>query len=201
MAAERPELWSPGQTLHIAFHGGLRSQRLAVMRAASIWMEHANIRFVQVLSRPCELRCSFEMGGSWSLVGRDALLVDPESPTLNMGWPDDPARDLHELGHALGLIHEHQSPAGAIPWAREAVYAFYGGQPNFWSRAEVDQQVFARYDSGAITNTVWDRRSIMEYPIPANLVTDPTYAVGWNQQLSPMDIRFIGALYPHARKA
>lgn len=196
MAAEKAGLWTPGQTLRIAFRGGLRAQRNAVMVAASVWMTYANIKIVQVLSGPSELRCSFDPGGSWSLVGRDCLLVPPTEPTLNMGWPDDPGRDLHELGHALGLIHEHQSPAASIPWNKGAVYALYGAPPNEWSPAEVDQQVFARYDATTITNTAWDKHSIMEYPIPPALVTDPSFAVEWNEQLSPMDLAFIRALYP-----
>ncbi len=47
-----------------------------------------------------------------------------------MGWlePDTPNDEyrrvvLHEFGHALGGIHEHQSPAsGVIPWDKPKVY-------------------------------------------------------------------------------
>jgi hypothetical protein len=199
MAAERIQLWKPGTLLRIAFRGGSRLQRLAVMRAASIWASMANIRFEQVTRGTSELRCSFDPGGSWSYIGQDVLNIPPDEPTMNMGWPDDSGRDLHELGHALGLIHEHQSPAASIPWNREAAYRFYGSPPNNWSREDVDQQVFGRYDGTTITNTAWDKNSIMEYPIPAQLVTDPKYVVGWNQVLSPTDKAFIATLYPRTK--
>lgn len=195
MAAQTAALWDPGTTLHVAFRGGSSMQRLALMRAARIWEAVANIKIVRSLG-PCQIRCSFDPGGSWSYVGRETLFIPAHEPTMNIGWPNDPGRDLHEMGHTLGLIHEHQSPAAKIPWNREAVYDFYAGPPNHWSRHDVDEQVFARYDAAKITSTQWDGKSIMEYPIPPELLTDPKYAVGWNQTLSATDMAFIGKLYP-----
>ena len=48
---------------------------------------------------------------------------------MNYGWlTPESAQDevrrvvLHEFGHALGLIHEHQNPkGGGIEWNRDAV--------------------------------------------------------------------------------
>jgi serralysin len=198
MAAQTEALWEPGTTLRIAFRGGTSQARLAVMRAARIWMALANIQIVRSLG-PCEIRCSFDYGGSWSYVGREILGIPEDAATMNIGWPNDPGRDLHELGHTLGLIHEHQSPAASIPWNREAVYAFYGQPPNSWSRDQVDAQVFGRYEATKIISTQWDGKSIMEYPIPEALVTDPKYAVGWNQTLSVTDMAYIAKLYPIAK--
>ena len=40
---------------------------------------------------------------------------------MNLGFIDR-GTILHEFGHALGLIHEHQSPAsGGFEWDREEV--------------------------------------------------------------------------------
>ena len=40
---------------------------------------------------------------------------------MNLGFVDRPTV-LHEFGHALGLIHEHQSPfKGGFEWNREEV--------------------------------------------------------------------------------
>lgn len=40
---------------------------------------------------------------------------------MNLGFVDRPTV-LHEFGHSLGLIHEHQSPfPGGFEWNRENV--------------------------------------------------------------------------------
>lgn len=66
--------------------------------------------------------------GSWSYLGTDATRVPKESFTMNLGFVDRPTV-LHEFGHSLGLIHEHQSPfPGGFEWDRENVseeYSYY----------------------------------------------------------------------------
>lgn len=189
--------WSPGTVLRIAFRGGRQADRDSLMRAAAEWSQYANVRFAQVNHGPAEVRIAFDQdGGSWSYLGTEILAIDPNEPTMNLGWPDDYGRDLHELGHTLGLVHEHQT--GMIPWNVPAVLAYYGAPPNSWSPQEVQEQVLDRIDPATLTNGGYDLHSIMEYPIPAELVTDPSFAVGWNQQLSPGDIRFVQAIYPKA---
>jgi len=51
--------------------------------------------------------------GSWSRVGSDAALVDPDKPTMTLGLEKgntdyNKHTTIHEFGHALGLEHEHQ---------------------------------------------------------------------------------------------
>jgi hypothetical protein len=46
--------------------------------------------------------------------------------------PRDDAACVHEFGHALGLIHEHQNPNRAIQWNRDAVINDLQGPPNNW---------------------------------------------------------------------
>ena len=59
--------------------------------------------------------------GSWSYLGTDAARVPKECFTMNLGFVDRPTV-LHEFGHSLGLIHEHQSPfPGGFEWNRENV--------------------------------------------------------------------------------
>lgn len=60
-------------------------------------------------------------GGSWSYIGTDALHLPKESASMNLGFVDA-ATVMHEFGHALGLIHEHQSPfKGGYEWNKEEV--------------------------------------------------------------------------------
>ena len=75
-------------------------------------------------------------GGSYSLVGRDALLKDRNKTTINVGWlitvNENFAKQLilHEFGYALALLHARQTFGTAIPWDKEKVYAFYADPPN-----------------------------------------------------------------------
>ncbi len=69
----------------------------------------------------------------------------PAQPTANFGWVTDRTRDteidytiIHEFGHVLGLLHEHQNPHAKIPWNKEAIYKAFEGPPNNWSRETVN---------------------------------------------------------------
>ncbi len=100
---------------------------------------------------------------------------------------------LHEFGHALGCIHEHQSPAAGIPWNREAVYEYYAAMG--WSRSDVNRNLFEPYATTTTQHSSFDTASIMLYPIPASLTTNG-FSVGWNTELSEMDKKFIAREYP-----
>ncbi len=82
-----------------------------------------------------DIRVAFQQGnGSWSYLGTVCRQIRVDQPTMNYGWltpdsTDDELRRvvLHEFGHALGLIHEHQSPNRPISWSRAAVIAELSG--------------------------------------------------------------------------
>ena len=188
--------WQAGRTLRVAFRCGSRAARAVVMAAAAEWSRWANVKFVQS-DGAAEVRCSFDQGGSWSFIGTDVLAIPPGEPTMNIGWQPDLPTCLHELGHTLGLIHEHENPLANIPWNRDAVIAYYAGPPNFWPPAQTIEQVLT-CDTEPLTNGGYDRLSIMEYPIPAAQVTDPRAAVGWNKSLSDGDKAFVARIYPGA---
>ena len=91
---------------------------------------------------------------------------------------------LHEFGHALGCIHEHQSPASTIKWNEPAAIRAYsfGG----WTAIEVKENLFMKYTQTKITNSKFDSKSIMVYPIDSSFTLDG-YEVPWNTQLSNQD--------------
>lgn len=189
--------WSPGRVLRIAFMDGTAVQHSEVVAQAEVWLPLISIKFDWTSSvAQADIRISFKQSGAWSYLGTDALTIPVSEPTMNFGFLQ-PGTATHEFGHALGCIHEHQSPgAGVIPWIAERVYAYYGAPPNSWSKAQVDQNILAHYSKTLTQYTEWDRGSIMEYPIDAQLVADPSYAVGWNTQLSKTDKDYISAVYP-----
>ncbi len=202
LAALTGKLWQPGRTLRVHFLDGDPAVQARLQPFAHEWSKYANLRFAFVDDASAEIRISFRQPGSWSYIGTDALSIPRDQPTMNFGWlttatpTEEYARVvIHEFGHAVGCIHEHQNPATDIPWHKEAVYAYYAGPPNNWSRAQVDTNLFTRYSATLTQFSAFDRDSIMLYPIP-NDFTVGDFEVGWNGVLSAMDKQFVATLYP-----
>jgi tetratricopeptide (TPR) repeat protein len=121
---------------------------------------------------------------------------------MNFGWLDHKTDDLefkrvvlHEFGHALGFQHEHQHPEQKIPWNKAAVYEFYGKPPTSWDKVKVDQNIFNVLTKDQTQFSVFDKKSIMVYPIDKRL-TDGVYEIPMNYSLSPTDINFSQLIYP-----
>lgn len=205
LAGVPDRMWNPGQILSVRMTGGSAFVRSKVRQFAEEWTKYANIRFAFVDdSQPAEIKIDFGSDGfSWSVVGRDALLVPFNFSTMHFGWFDDGTSDtefsrvvLHEFGHALGLIHEHQSPVAGIQWDKEKVYAFFNARTPPWDRGVVDSQVFARYSVSSTNFSQFDPTSIMEYAFPASLTLNGVGVPG-NTTLSATDKQYIKLWYPY----
>lgn len=208
IVGERLKFWRPGRTLRIKFLDGVPAIQGKVKKYAMTWTEYANIKFKFVQSGDAEIRITFKIKGrAWSNVGTDCLSVPQNQPTMNFGWFDSDTPDeeysrtvIHEFGHALGLHHEHMHPEGGIPWNKEAVYRDYMRCENpeedpCWTKEDVDNNLFSKLDCTLMNYSVYDKDSIMHYPI-SKKHTFGGYEVGWNTRLSELDKQFIKKLYP-----
>ncbi|AXT61966.1 peptidase M12 [Aquimarina sp. AD10] len=198
--------WETGQTIRVKFLNGNNFVQSKVKQYAVEWEKHANLKFEWVSSTSnANIKIAFKEGqysdvtGSWSYLGTDSNSHDH---SMHFGWFNDNTTDsefrrttIHEFGHALGLIHEHQNPVAGINWDKDAVYSYYAGPPNNWSKAQVDNNLFRRYEANISNYSAYDPLSIMHYPIPAEHTLDRV-AVGSNTNLSEIDKEFIGTIYP-----
>lgn len=118
--------------------------------------------------------------GSWSYVGRDCIdrVPDHRQRTMNFGWdlttPYGYDTALHEIGHALGFPHEHQNPNSGIVWDEDAVYAYFTGPPNNWTRDQTHWNVLRKLSQSEVDGSDWDPDSIMHYQFGRGLILDPS---------------------------
>lgn len=206
MAVITSKKWGRGFKLRCRFLDGSAKMQKKVRSLAKEWEKHANIKLKFVAKGPTEVRISFYADdGSWSAVGRDALNTSYfplHQPTMNLGWvrdDSDPVEDraviLHEFGHALGCIHEHQAPTFDRKWNEAAVMKFFKGPPNYWDEDDIRENVLSKYSPKGIKATRFDPKSIMLYSFDAELFSDGRGPTNENSQLSSTDRTMIKQMY------
>jgi serralysin len=214
LALLRSNAWQPGDNLKVKFLDGDNYVREKVKKYAVEWSTCSSIKLTFVESGYGDIRISFTQGmGSWSIMGTESKVWSinmsngqaykgTDGPTMNFGWfnhntaeSDFKGTTLHEFGHALGAIHEHQHPENGIEWNKPVVYAYYLNPPNNWSPAKVDQNIFQKYSVSQTFKASYDKNSIMHYPIPKEHTLN-NYAVGMNHELSDLDKKYMSEVYP-----
>jgi hypothetical protein len=149
-----------------------------------------------------DIRISFAtISNSW--IGRDAEKF-PKETTMRLNMhpcidnPEDrrlkrQADILHEFGHALGMMHEHQHPDCSFNWNYGGLQARYG-----WDAQKV-QNNYDRLLSMRTCFGPYDRKSIMHYPIQPGDTHSLMTRVPLNTVLSDGDKKFLASIYPVAR--
>ena len=197
--------WEQDEVIRVKFLQGSPALRDRVRAMAERWtgpgMAQLTFEWVDD-NAEADVRIAFVEGdGSWSYLGIQCREIPTSQPTMNYGWidadsPDDEVQRvvLHEFGHALGLIHEHQNPQGGIDWNEPAVIADLSKPPNSWTIEQIRHNVLDHYPPDEVTATDVDGLSIMMYPIPASWTNDG-FSADLNHDLSEKDVAFIASIY------
>ena len=186
-----------GSTLQVRFLGGTAAQKATVREQAEWWTQVANLTFDFNNAPGAEIRISFDPSdGAWSYVGTDCRGIPLNEATMNLGFLDG-GTAAHEFGHAIGLAHEHQNPAGGIQWNEEVVIREVAKSPNFWDEATARHNVLRKYTADQINGTQFDPDSIMLYFFPAEWTLNGIGTKA-NEVLSALDKEFIAGakMYP-----
>jgi len=221
--------WKPGELVKVCFRSGTQSARARVAKYAGEWTRFANVRleFGEPGNyRTCAgdnseaIKVDFQdtgpKSGFWSalgtlsrkeehslnlsFLGRDQLPVDKQGKPM----PEAEARRLilHEFGHALGLVHEHQSPAAQCgkEYYEEAVLAY--GALRGWPKDQTIRNFQQYNEMPELNASAVDRKSIMHYSLPPWLFKagdkSPCF-VPTNFELSDGDKESVARIYPASR--
>ena len=194
--------WDTGKVITVGFFNGDSKLRRLVLSHASEWSNYGNITFQLSDVYNADIRIEFNTSGiNYSYVGTDAESQNRNSHTMTLSYTgrekkyDFKSTVLHEFGHALGLLHEHQHSEFPFTWNDDKVVAFYLDRFG-WPRKKTFDNVIKRYGKGSgFTNERYDKYSIMHYRIPAEFTME-NIAIGENYVLSEGDKRIIAKLYP-----
>lgn len=207
--------WTNGTILHYAFFenqprfahlAATEAQKKVFRDGVKAWVDLGiGLKFEEVNNRSdAELRIAFQKNdGHWSYIGRDVLKQGVDAVTLNL----DPTAGnfnwetaAHEIGHSMGLPHEHQNPKAGIVWNEEAVYKALAQPPNSWARETTFHNIIRKIQADSVQGSNWDKDSVMHYPFDAGLITAPieykTKPLVPAGGLSARDREWIRTFYP-----
>ena len=163
--------------------------------------------------RESQIRVSYDQPGYWSVVGQASVVyLKQTEASLNLEGvgdakleafdvPDVRGTILHEFGHALGFLHEHQSPvsecANEFNW--DYIVKYLGGPPNNWDEDTIKVNM-APQAGDDLMMTDFDPKSIMLYYFPAEFYLkgekSSCYIVAPNDSISETDRGTIEYMYP-----
>ena len=224
-------------TLNIAFLDGTEKQKSWVRRVVGNSLEPLMDRVKFNWSsgvNSSHIRISFRLiGQAWSMLGTQADFIPKSEPTMNLGWLDDDVQFnnemlkgtgmvvLHEFGHAIGMIHEHQNPKNnPIRWNREVIYRELA-RTNGWNKQMVDNNMFKKYgdytlcqqakeepddlkrqldiknfcEGELVNGSTYDITSIMHYFYPPSWILEGPEIIPVNSEFSELDKKWIRKNY------
>ena len=182
--ADKKRLWNRNNksgspiTLDILLQSGSAESQHLVERFAVEWTEYANInfRFHRDHSRTKRFDIAVNIHevddangrGGTSFIGTDSkMMADRGHSTMHLYFT--PSTDtaskksyiLHEFGHALGLVHEHQHPERGFTFDQEEILRYCSEQG--WSEKDCYEHKINTFSYQDYDIFSYDSKSIMHY--------------------------------------
>jgi len=210
--AKHSKVWKQSQ-LNFKFVGSSewsRVEKAFVEMCMEAWTGEENKRTLSICfveapalaDEKADIRIAKQTGTWRSQIGNDAKKLT-SGPTMYLG--DVTNKDLHfhilhELGHALGLEHEHQSAAAVAMFDQQKVFAYFGGQPNNWTEQQTRENILSSSQSSTDVVSAYDSDSIMHYYFPPELLKADVVKAGKsfkvNRSITRNDLLLMQKLYP-----
>lgn len=171
---------------------------------ANAWSQYANVHFkLAGPGQPAMVRVTCRGDGYWSYLGPQILSIPAGQPTMSLqdfdrGMPEAEWRRVvrHEVGHTLGLLHEHMLPEIIALLDPETVIADFVASQG-WTRQMVIQQILTPPAPGTYRASKPNVYSIMCYQFSAR-DTRNRQPIPGGLDITPEDGAFVGSLYPRA---
>jgi len=175
-----------------------KKRQIKIEKAFNEWEKYINLEFKFIgYYRIADIRITFHMGYSNSMIGTDCL-IDLNKPSTNFGWIDKYGNDddgtlKHEIGHILGLLHEHQHDESNIKWNEELL--FKEMQDKGWTMEKINKNIIKQIKHVGLKRD-YDKDSIMHYYFDNKFFKNKDIVLKKNIKISKNDIEFARTLYP-----
>lgn len=215
IAARTVNLWKSGRKIKVYFSIFNENPKIIdeILFVANEWSKHCSIIFVfEKQKEDSDIYVSLKIGnGFYSAIGlQSKVYISKNKPSMNL----DPSWGLkfgfskrkelkfkyckslvlHEFGHSLGLIHEHQRSNRPFAWDKRYIKENYLklGMPTVKSARE---NIFKICNVNNTVKSRFDYKSIMIYPFDKKMVKE-RFGIQIPLGLSKNDKIKISKFYP-----
>lgn len=152
--------------------------------AASEWMRYGAVDF-RILSENSREKADFEVNFIAPVIERNSRLgrsshgsVEYGAKLINLNLPSDTTRGshykvtLHELGHVLGFMHEHQHPEREFSFNFDLLMKNCGLGSSDICRSSIEYNNMKTFSGSKYILKDYDPKSIMHYGVQPPLILE-----------------------------